>query len=78
MHIVWGTACIAVVVIAVGVALIVARGPIARFSAYRQQKYYPSGMKQVFGVQSRPGYYVVLGTVITIIGVIVGLSSLRR
>ena len=78
MHIVWGTATIAIIVIVVGLAFVIARKPIARFAAYRQQKYYPTGMKQVFGAQAKPTYYLVLGIVVTLVGVFIGLASLRR
>jgi hypothetical protein len=78
MHIVWGTATIAIIVTVVGIAFIAARGPIARFNAYRQQKYYPVAMHQVFRAQSKPGYYLVLGIVVTFVGVVVGVASLRH
>ncbi len=78
MHIVWGTATVAIIVVVVGVAFIIARKHIARFAAFRQQTYYPTAMRQVFGLQTKPAYYLVLGIVVTVVGVVIGLASLRR
>jgi hypothetical protein len=78
VHIVWGTATIAIIIVVVGFAFIIARRPIARFAAFRQQKYYPTGVKQVFGAQAKPTYYLVLGIVVTLVGLFIGLASLRR
>jgi hypothetical protein len=78
VHIVWIEATIAFVIVLVGIAFIVFRKRIARFAAFRQRSYYPDAAKQVFGIQARPIYYLVLGIVVTIVGVIVALASVRR
>jgi hypothetical protein len=78
MHIVWASGVVAIVVIVAGLGLVFARKAIAGFALYRQRNYYPGPARQVFGIQTRPTYYLVLGIVVTVVGLVVALGSLRR
>jgi hypothetical protein len=76
MHFSWPIAVIGTVFLAGGVAMIVGRKPYATMIARRRQRLYPSSARRVLGFQESPTYYLVVGSVFTVIGLFFALGAI--
>lgn len=78
MEIVWMRLIVGGVVLLIGLAFIFARAHIARFAAFRQRAYYPEPARRLLRVQAKALYYLVLGFVLVLIGIVVVVISFHR